>query len=344
MLPFPLPFPSSRRRAAALLVAAGLLLAAPDARAAYEPGRGFSMLDDRLIIGGYLSVEASFLDQSRDRLVLEDVSTFITLKLTDNWLLFSEAEIEEGAHIDRKGVGDGHDVFSLERLYAQWRPNDRFRVRVGKMLTPIGIWNSIHAAPLVWTTSRPIATEQFFDTGLTGAEATWFQSFGATDLALTAFGQATEHLNDPNDPQEARRAIGARLEGGHSCGPHLGASFVRYRDHTDHRNETTYAVDAMWATRYLEASAEAAFNDPDSGRTTLGAYLQLVLHVFEPVALHPFVRVEYADLENADRVPVVFGFAWRPTATTIFKVEGILGGRDTDLGGDGALTSFAVLF
>lgn len=333
-----------RRLLATAFCAATLLGSAAVVRADYEPGRGLSLFGDRLVIGGYLSLDLSFLDESRNELVLDDLSTFLTLNLTDHWLVFSEIEVEDSVRLDNDGADVGHDVFKLERLYAQWRPGDRFRLRVGKMLTPIGIWNPIHAQPLVWTTSRPITTKHFFDTGLTGAEATVFQTFGAADVAFTAFGQVTDHLNDTNDLQESRRAYGARLEGGPTSGARLGASFLRYRDHTDRREETTYAVDAVWPSRYAEVWAEAAVNDPDHGRTTVGAYLQVVVHASERLGLHPFVRVEYADLETVDRVPVVFGLAWRNTPTTVFKVEGIVGAGETELGGDGVLSSFAVLF
>lgn len=339
-----LPVPFRTRFAAGLLAGAMLLRGAPCSAASYEPGAGLTLLDGRLNIGGYTTVEGAFLDDSRDQLVLDDLSSFITLHLTDNWLVFSELEIEEGVHLERGGFGTGHDVFSLERLYAEWRPGDSFRLRAGKMLTPFGIWNLIHAAPLVWTTSRPIATTQFFDTGVTGLEATFWKNVGAADLAFTLYGQATEQLNDPNDPQEARRAIGGRVEGGPAFGPRFGASAVRFRDHTDHRNETAFGFDALWPSRLFEASAEAAFNVPDSGSTTLAAYAQLVVHAYEPLGLHPFVRLEYADLPDVNRWPVVFGLAWRPTDTMIVKVEGILGGDDTELGGNGALTSFSVLF
>lgn len=334
-----------RRLLAAILCAVSLLGSAGAARALdYEPGRGLSLFGGRLTIGGYLALDLSFLDESDDQLVLDDLSTFVTLRLSDNWLLFSEAEIEESVHLDGDGVDVGHDVFSLERLYAQWQPGDHFRLRAGKMLTPIGIWNPIHAQPLVWTTSRPITTEHFFDTGVTGAEASVFQTFGAADLEFTLFGQATDHLNDSNDLNEAHRSIGGRLEGGLASGAHVGASFVRFRDHSDGRNETTYALDALWPGRLVEVWAEGAVNDPDSGRTTLGAYVQVVVHASPRLGLHPFVRVEYVDLETVDRVPVVFGLAWRPTATTVFKVEGIVGAGETELGGDGVLSSFSVLF
>jgi len=329
---------------AALAGFAFLLLGAIPVHAEYELGRGLPLFDGRLIVGGYLAINATFLDETPDRLLVDDLSTFLTLKLTDTTLIFAEAELEDPVHIGKGGVGSGSNIFSLERLYAQWEPGDHFRLRVGKLLTPIGIWNTIHAAPLVWTTSRPIATRQFFDTGVTGAEATVFSTLRSVDVAFTAFGQATPHLDDPNDDQQNRYAFGTHLEAGAQNGPHLGASFVRFDDDTDHRWETTYAADAMWSMRLVEFSLEVAANDPDSGLTTWGAYFQSVFHVGSDHQFHPFVRVEYADLGAVRRVPVVFGLAWKPVPAMVFKLEGIVGGDDTELGGDGALTSFAVLF
>ena len=333
---------SWRRSVVAAGLVASLLGLADTARADYELGRGLTLFDGRLTIGGYLALEAEFLDQTPDRLLIDDLSTFITFRITDRWLLFTEMEAEDPVHVDGGGIGSGHDVFILERLYSEWQDGEHFRLRVGKMLTPIGIWNLIHAQPLVWTTSRPIATEQFFDTGVTGLEATVFAPLGTAELAVTAFGQATRQLDDDHDAQETRRGFGARVELTPQGGPRVGASFIRFRDHNDHRTETTVGADAIWSLRLVELSSEVAADIPDSGETTWGAYLQAVVHA--GWRLHPFVRLEYADLGSFDRVPVVVGIAWRPTDAVVFKLEGIVGGDDTTLEGDGILTSFSVLF
>lgn len=338
-----------RRLAVAALVAAISGQAAQaradeagDERAFYELGRGLPLFGGRLIVGGYASVEAEFLDQAPDRLGIDDLSTFLTLNLTDRWLVFTEIELEDPVHVDSGGVGSGDPVFSLERLYTEWNGGDRFRVRGGQMLTPIGIWNVIHAAPLVWSTSRPIATEQFFDTGLTGVEATLFVPVSGAELALSALGQATNQIDDTNDPQETRRGFGARAELATANGPRVGASFLRFKDREDRRTETAAGVDLLWNTRHVELWSEIAANVPDSGSTTWGGYVQAVWHA--PRRLHPFVRLEYADLGSFERVPIVFGVAWKPLDPVIVKLEGVVGGDDTTLEGDGFLTSVAVLF
>jgi len=323
-------------------VASLLLCFAWHAHADYEPGRGLPLFHDRLTIGGYVAVDAAFLDDSRDELVVDDLSAFLTLRLTDHWLLFTEAELEDPVHIESGGFGSGDHLFNLERLYSQWLAGEHVRLRIGQMLTPFGIWNVIHAEPLVWTSSRPIATAEFFDTSVTGMEATLFAPVTAFDLIITAFGQVTPQIDDSHDPQKARRAVGARAEAGTSSGVRVGASVVHFHDHVDHRDETTFGVDAFWTARLVELSSEIAINAPDSGHATGGGYAQIVWHA--GLNLHPFVRVEYVDLRGFDRVPVVFGAAWKPYDAIVFKLEGILGGDDTSLGGDGVLSSFSMLF
>ncbi len=332
----------ARRLAATALVVAFHQLPLAQADAEYRLGEGLPLLDGRVVLGGYANITFGALDESHDQLALEDLSTFVTIRLDDHWSIFTEAELEDTLQFDGDDVGSGNDLFSLERLYLQWEATDNVRVRVGEMLTPIGIWNIIHAAPLVWTTSRPITTERFFDTGLTGAEATFLSSPGDFEVATTLFAQVTGHIDDPGDAQQFRRAFGGRVQAEKIPGARVGLSFVRYDDDTDDRWENTFAADVLWDARFLELSAEAAVNDPEGAATTWGAYGQGVLHMTPQI--HPFLRVEFVDLGSRERVPVVFGVAWKPRPAMVIKLEGIVGGHDTELGGDGVLTSFSVLF
>lgn len=333
----------ARRFATTIALAFALHLSpATPAGAEYRLGEGLPLFDGRVVLGGYANVTFGALDDSPDQLALEDLSTFVTIHLDEHWSVFTEAELEDTLQFDGDGVDSGNDLFSLERLYLQWEATDNVRVRVGEVLTPIGIWNVIHAAPLVWTTSRPITTERFFDTGLTGAEARFLASPGDFEVATTLFAQVTGHIDDTDDAQRFRRAFGGRIQAEKIPGARVGLSFVRYDDGSDHRWENTVAADFLWDARFLELSAETAVNDPEGGATTWGAYGQGVLHMTPQV--HPFLRVEFVDFGSRERVPVVFGVAWKPKPAMVIKLEGIVGGDDTELGGDGVLTSFSVLF
>ncbi|MBI5503583.1 MAG: hypothetical protein HY899_02195 [Deltaproteobacteria bacterium] len=342
--------PPTRSLLAGVIAALALLTpcATPTSAAevdGYTPGRGLALFENRLIIGGYLAMNLSLLDQTPDRFAPEDLSLFVTWQPADHFKFFGEFEAEDAVVLDGSGLHTSHAGASLERLYAEWEPSDVLRLRLGKMLTPIGIWNLIHAAPLVWTVSRPLATMDFFDTGVTGAvlDVTVLRG-DDVDLVATAFGQATDQLDDTGAPHAFRRAAGGRLELSTTQGPRAGLSYVRFDDRNDDHWESTFGCDFFWETGRFELSAEASVNDPSSGATTWGAYTQLVYHPRWTLRLHPVARIEYVDLGTVERTPFVFGMAWKPSLGTIVKIEGIVGGDDTNLGGEGLLASLAVLF
>jgi hypothetical protein len=342
--------PGRHRRLLAFALALAIAACPTAVRAQpYTLGEGLSLFDGHLRLGGYLAAETAFLDQSPDQLRLDDMSVFVTWNIATHWTFFTEAELEDVVHVDGGGFGSGDDVFRLERLYLQWKGEGAAQVRAGRMLTPFGIWNRIHAAPLVWTTSRPIATEAFFDTGVTGLEVSVSRAFDDIDVTLVGYGQATANLDDSGDANESDRAVGGRLEAGTEHGPTVGASFVHFHDDKSHRNVTAIGADFYWSTRLVEVSAEVAANEPHSRGATWAAYIQVVGHA--PWRLHPFLRIEYSDLGGPHRVPVVPGIAFKPGDATILKIEGLIGAQDTPLGagssrrgGDGVLASFAVLF
>lgn len=57
----------------------------------------------------------------------------------------------------------------LERLYNDSYLTNKLSLRIGKMLSPVGYWNLVHAAPLMLTTTRPDVTYYGFSEFSTGA-------------------------------------------------------------------------------------------------------------------------------------------------------------------------------
>ena len=114
---------------------------------------------------GYVEVIASKPSAGKAKLVVDDVSLFITGHV-NKWLNpFIETELtritilQSGGRLFSNNTGD----VDLERLYNDSYLTDNLSVRVGKMLTPFGEWNLVHASPLVWTTTRPMTTYRGFN-------------------------------------------------------------------------------------------------------------------------------------------------------------------------------------
>lgn len=114
---------------------------------------------------GYVEAFVAMPSAGKAKLAVDDVSLFITGHVNKWWNPFIETELsritvlQEGGRLFSNNSG-GAD---LERLYNDSYLTNSLTLRVGKMLTPVGEWNLIHAAPLVWTTKRPMTTSRSFN-------------------------------------------------------------------------------------------------------------------------------------------------------------------------------------
>src|SRR4029077_9862208 len=101
---------------------------------------------------------------------------------------------------------------SVERMYLDVEVSDAVNLRGGIFLPPVGRWNTIHAAPLVWTTSRPLSTERPFDPNLTGVmlSGSLFPTSGT--LTHTVFDQFAEPLEGNPGFDPAEHSLGGRLQ------------------------------------------------------------------------------------------------------------------------------------
>ena len=107
---------------------------------------------------GYIEVIAAKPSAGKARLVLDEVSLFITGHV-NKWVNpFVETELSRITILQAGGrlFSNNSGIVDLERLYNDSYLTGNLSLRVGKMLTPIGEWNLVHAAPLVWTTTRPL--------------------------------------------------------------------------------------------------------------------------------------------------------------------------------------------
>ncbi|MGE0744523.1 MAG: hypothetical protein AB7K86_04720 [Rhodospirillales bacterium] len=130
-------------------------------------------------IAGYsnLVVEAP---RSRPKsLQIDDFSLFVTGHVGRLFNPFVEAEFTgfDLVRWDGESGADRNGDLVLERLYNDFSIDETFTVRLGKMLTPVGQWNEIHAAPLVLTAVRPAVTHRNFSEYATGIAALYSDPF-----------------------------------------------------------------------------------------------------------------------------------------------------------------------
>lgn len=311
----------------------------------YVPGAGLHVGDTRLTIGGYSTLSFTHDEGGPTRLGLDDLSFLISWNPLPRLRFFSELEIENLFEVQDEGRSGADARFNAERVYGDLALSDQINLRVGKFLTPVGRWNVIHAEPLVWTTSRPLATELGFDQHTTGAMlfGSWFGSRGIVNYSI--YGQFVNQLGrKPDDFDPADRSGGARLE--YSTTDRelsLGLSYYGSVQNGDWQN--LFGADGLWRHGPLELSAEliaTGSRGPDEAEW--GFYTQAVFDVLGPLFL--VTRYEHFDQRQPEpQVNLVdLGIAYKPLPYLVLKAEYLIADHPAAAEPPGFKSSVAVLF
>ena len=335
--------------------------AAADAGSAadhYELGHGYSVPSANLTIGGYFTLRWQDPSRKPMRLDAEDTSMFLSWNPGSRTRVFSEIEIGQALTLDRKGLSTRNAEFDLERLYVDYDATDRFTLRFGKFLTPIGHWNLIHASPLVWTTSRPLVTERIFAQQSTGAMVYGTLPLRENELDYIAYADDTNDLDPKNEGTKGveagipptdkfKNAYGFRfVYHMFEDSTRLGLSYSSFHVHGFNERKHLVGIDGTWARNGYELSSEFAFRASEEGneRTEWGGFVQGVV----PIAgqIYGVARSEWFNsrLTHGTATIGTFGLAYRPVSPLVFKLEYHIGDNNDVVAPDSWLASMAVLF
>ncbi|MFI5396094.1 MAG: hypothetical protein ACHQ9S_11220 [Candidatus Binatia bacterium] len=323
---------------------ASLAQASPIGTLAYTPGRGLHVGDTGFTLGGYSNVNLLRDEGHRAALKLDDLSFFVIWDLTPRFHLFSELEFEDLVAVDDHGQGGTNNhVFIVERLHGDVNLSDQINIRLGKFLTPVGRWNVIHAQPLVWTTSRPLATLLPFDPHITGAMLFGSLFADANSVTYSLFGQFVNQLDSHPEPQQADRSGGARLEYAGSRAWSIGSSYLSFSSngHWQHLG----GLDALAQRGPVQLMGEAVVEAAPAGLgTQWGFYLQGVAEVLSNFYLvgrfEHFAQRQPRQAANL----VIPGFAYRPAPYLLLKAEYLIADHPVEESPPGFKFSFAFLF
>lgn len=325
---------------------------APSRAADYHLGEGYSVGD--VNIAGYVNLVAEAPHDGKAQIVGDDLSLFVSGRFNRYLNPFIEAEFTSAALWRQSGtvLSDNHPVFVLERLYNDSNLSDNLTLRVGKMLSPVGEWNTIHASPLVWTTTRPMTTYRSFPEYTSG-------------LALNYSPQNTKLPEvqlfwQPDGEIRARPREFVAREYEHTEGIHLNWPIgltdkvgitLQHADIKDSNEDQTllgfnyrktlgkFQFETEATSTHISGSNPARVRDDEWGAYLLGGY-----------AINDkwstMVRYEYfADRQvNQGSRNALVGLVWRPDPAIFWKLEYVKQeGARLNIG-TGFYASFSVLF
>ncbi len=174
-----------------------------------------------LWLGGDLTVTGTVPDSGHHASIeLDDINLLVRLEPHPRLSLFCETRLENTVKIT-EGHGadlDSSDLF-VERLYADWLAGPHLTVRIGKFLTPFGVWNQIRRAPLTWTVERPLVTDATFPQHTTGIGLFYQATLHGWSIDGTLYGPAQDQLPLRSSNESNVTLVGGRLVAAHSVGP-----------------------------------------------------------------------------------------------------------------------------
>ena len=301
---------------------------------------------DGFSFGGYYSAGIMLPRELPTQATIDEISLITKWENDSRFKFFSELELEKPLswnHDD--GLNTHGSLIDLERLYIDYGYSDKVNIRLGRFLTPVGRWNMLHAPPLVWTSSRPLATSRLFPTSTNGVMV-----FGAVPLSTSAFEYSffIEGLQDQdNDKDEIkfRDVKGARFTFGESF--NLGLNFLTFteREPTS-RSYEMLGLDFITNFNKIEILGEGyqrwKSDNSDGGS---GAYLQTAVPLPGLNNWYGVARIETLHRPGegySERW--LLGATWRIKPTQLFKLEFTGGSADQPESPRGFLSSFTVLF
>jgi len=323
----------------------------------YELGKGWQVPGTGFNLGGYASggLEDDHAKNKGWALGMDDLSLFVRWEGEGKLRLFSEFDLEEPVSLaEGHGLTTRNAYLALERLYMDYLYSDKLNLRGGKFLTPIGRWNLLHAAPLVWTTTRPLITEYTFPTNATGAMAYGTIPLFGTEVDYSVYSAiGNDWRPDPKlDPFEEAHGVHFNFSLGRAG--QLGMSYANFEQKSsigEHQN--LVGLDYYWERNRLEITSEAVYRSSDDGASQdeKGMFVQGAI----PLTQRLYGILRYEVFDQAGDAPTInswlAGLALRVSPSMLLKAEyshpnqnAVQFNHGTNDVPNGFFTSFAIMF
>lgn len=296
-----------------------------------------------LHLGGYGSVGAMIHPGGKADAAIDNLSLLLNWDNGGRLRFFTEVEVEDPlSWRSGEAVTASRSDLDVERIYFDYSLSGAVNARVGRFLTPIGRWNTIHAAPLVWTTTRPGATVSLFPTATNGAMLYGSVPWEDATIDYAVFGEMLR--DDSSDFTESSYGDTRGLRLAYSGGLDLGVTLSSFEERKEDDRYTLLGLDFAknvngweWSGEYYRRFA------PDGNDHSGGGYLQSVAPVGNDWYL--VGRIEHLRLnDQGNDGRWLIGAAWRLQPKQVFKVEYAGGRGDNAYLPRGLAISFAILF
>lgn len=280
-------------------------------------------------VSGYSNLKIQAKNHHPTEVELDDLSLFISAKI-NRWInpfleieLFSIPiwESGEGLRLDRA-------EFIVERIYNDFKINDKNSIRLGKFLSPLNHWNLIHAAPLVWTVNRPMTTRYSFANFITGIK--YRHNFNLLDgQAVEFYWQPYQELDPKPLGKQARHyqgVLGATWTILDDLDSYYALTIQHDNIKKSSETRSTASFDLSLKETHFELEGQLLFtlienNSNKQHDNDWGGYLQAVIPI--PMDLNLITRYEHFEFSNQKKASDILltGVTFRPRPDISLKLE-----------------------
>lgn len=299
---------------------------------------------DGFALGGYSSAGVEIPRNQTANAFVNEISLFVTWDNATRVKFFGEFELESPLRWNHsQGLTTRDAYFDLERFYVDYNLSETLNLRAGRFLTPAGRWNLIHAAPLVWTSSRPVVTELLFPSSINGLMLYGSVPYQDYAFEYTLFAEAMKDQVEENDETIYKHVHGARFT--LNAPVNVGITLASLQE--DAPLSPTYRLIGLDFVTHLgnwELSGEGFYRETNKGKQAgSGAYLQSAYHLgnewYWLTRLETFEHPAYGSAERW-----VLGATKRVKPNQLLKFEFVGGSGDLPEAPRGFISTFAVLF
>ncbi len=287
----------------------------------YSIGSGIKLPGLPLYAGGYITADYIGRNDDYNRFRIDDIA-LITYGDYERFSYLGEFEIKE-AYVKEWGKRDrdrSSKKLNIERLYFDYMYNDRVRIRVGKLNTPVGYWNLTPIGVLRDSASNPYLAYILYPRYSSAVQISYEDHLNDGN-AYTVMIQNNDDLDDDyNNIFVKRHTIFGVEHMGEDISFKANVGYFRTKSDDDFYY---FLLSALYEKELYKISAEYGARRGVSKWTVPYAfYLQGVYHV---ASKHDLIgRFEsYKIDEGAYRREEigVIGYTYRPIYPVTYKAE-----------------------
>jgi len=295
----------------------------------YDLGRGLKLIDTAegsLNLGGHLSFDyrndSEFNSSQRQSLNLQDIGLMAYGDIGENFSYLAEIGNDNAYSYNIKNNTMSHQSLELKRLYGEYAFSDKLKIKLGRFLTPIGIWNPIYINALRETTVRPFVATAYYPDIITGV-----QVFGYLDeeqiLEYAIFQQLQAEEKESVSKIPTTQFLGGELRYNFDLASRMALVAGQYDSPAIKEKVKLLGFNGQIDLESREFSLELLHKNShwkEDEWEEISWYLQYVEHLKEKHAM--VLRVgQQKHLKRWDSYEFLLGYNYKPLSSLSIKTE-----------------------